>query len=111
MLLLVVTFSCSEDFETTENSNGTHFGIKEKGTKVRIITNDEVNFIKSKLEQEIEKSGKISILENKGSSFRTANTGEIDYSQIIVGFPKNRTVFNSNLVTLNLNCHHENKQI
>lgn len=28
-----------------------------------------------------------------------------------VGFPKNRTVFNSNLVTLNLNCHNENKQI
>ena len=28
-----------------------------------------------------------------------------------VGFPKNRTVNNSNLLTLNSNCHHEKQQI
>ena len=28
-----------------------------------------------------------------------------------VGFPKNRTVINSNLLTLNSNCHNENKQV
>ncbi len=29
----------------------------------------------------------------------------------IVGFPKNRTVNNSNLLTLNSNCHNEKQQI
>jgi len=28
-----------------------------------------------------------------------------------VGFPKNRTVINSNLLTLNSNCHNEKQQI
>lgn len=36
----------------------------------------------------------------------------IDASKLtIVGFPKNRTVINSNLLTLNSNCHNENKQV
>ncbi|SDF54521.1 hypothetical protein [Cellulophaga baltica] len=30
---------------------------------------------------------------------------------IDVGFPKNRTVYNSNLLTLNSNCHNEKQQI
>jgi hypothetical protein len=30
---------------------------------------------------------------------------------ITVGFPKNRTVNNSNLLTLNSNCHNEKQQI
>ena len=32
-------------------------------------------------------------------------------SQHFVGFPKNRTVNNSNLLTLNSNCHDEKQQV
>ncbi|WP_346883817.1 GNAT family protein, partial [uncultured Algibacter sp.] len=39
------------------------------------------------------------------------NTTIISYNEVsvgvYVGFPKNRTVFNSNLLTLNSNCHNE----
>jgi len=44
----------------------------------------------------------------------TLNTKEFDESikyEGNVGFPKNRTVINSNLLTLNSNCHNEKQQI
>jgi hypothetical protein len=35
----------------------------------------------------------------------------INLKAVSVGFPKNRTVINSDLLTLNSNCHNEKQQI
>jgi hypothetical protein len=51
-----------------------------------------------------------SLIKKLKSDFKSIIIQDIDDVQD-VGFPKNRTVNNSNLLTLNSNCHNEKQQI
>lgn len=80
---LLAYFGCSTDFEVIDNSVGTHFGLKNKGPKVKIFKGAEATQMKNKLEQMMGKLSSFNIFRNSRLTARGSENLEIDFSEIM----------------------------
>ncbi|MBC8883747.1 hypothetical protein H9X57_11390 [Flavobacterium piscinae] len=76
-------FGCSTDFEVVDNSTGTHFGVKNKGPKVKTFKGADAMQMKNKLEKMMGKSSSFNIFRNSGLTARGSENLEIDFSEIM----------------------------
>lgn len=83
LLILLIFYGCSTEFEVIDNSVGTHFGIKNKGPKVKTFKGTDATQMKNKLEQMMGKSSSFNIFRNSGLSARGSENLEIDFSEIM----------------------------